>query len=124
MNTSLKRNLGVVTAAGLLAGATLLAPVPASAAALTCRATMSDSTPEQYSNVYVRVRTAAGANVRTVAHYRTTNTTRTGKANGAGKASIKYYISSATAGYRVYVDVTVSKDGASRSCSTSFVPHD
>jgi hypothetical protein len=84
---------------------------------------MSDATPGQYSNVYVRVKTAPRASVKTTAHYRTTNTTYRRKADNRGKASVRYYTSSATAGYRVEVDVTVSKNGRTKHCSTSFRPH-
>ena len=84
---------------------------------------MSDSTPKQYSNVTVRVRTAAYAKVRTVAHYKTTNTTKPRTANSAGRANVGYYISGATPGYRVRVNVTVTKNGRTRTCATSFVPH-
>lgn len=124
MTTSLKSRLAAVGVATIFASTPLLVSAPVDAAAtLTCRASMSDSTPNQYSNVYVNVRTAPRANVRTVAHYRTTNTAHSKRASSAGRASIRYYISSATAGYRVRVDVTVTKNGHSRSCSTSFTPH-
>jgi hypothetical protein len=119
-----RRLTGVIATLVLAASPLLLQPTQADAAkALTCSASMSDATPEQYSNVYVRVHSAAAANVRTVAHYKTTTTTHYGKTGPAGWANIKYYISSATAGYRVYVDVYVTKSGASGHCSTSFVPH-
>ena len=123
MTVTVKRRLAGLAAAGLMAGSPLLVPASATAAVPMCRATMSDSTPAQYSNVYVRVRTASYAAVKTVAHYKTTNTVRKGKANGQGRASIKYYISGATPGYRVKVDVTVTKNGRSNHCTTSFTPH-
>ena len=84
---------------------------------------MSDTTPKQYSYVGVRVKTASYAGVHTVAHYKTTNTSHRGKANRLGRANISYYISGATPGYRVWVDVTVSKGGRTGHCHTSFVPH-
>ena len=40
-----------------------------------------------------------------------------------GKAGIKYYISGATPGYRVVVNVTVTGPAGRGYCSTSFVPH-
>ena len=107
----------------MLAATPLLVPSAAEAGGLTCRASVSDATPKQYTDVYVNVKTAPRANVRTVAHYKTTDTVKRRTANAKGRASIKYYISGATAGYRVQVDVTVSKNGKSRSCSTSFRPH-
>jgi hypothetical protein len=90
------------------------------AAALSCRASMSNSSPKDYSTVYVDVATKSGASVKTVAHYRTTSTTHTGAASG-GMARIKYYISRATPGYKVVVNVTV-KAGTTAACSTSFTP--
>lgn len=123
MSIAPKRALSATAVAFVAASTLTLGPGPADAAGLSCHASMSDATPKRYSNVYVRVRTAPAAKVRTVAHYKTTNTAHRKKANRKGRASIKYYISSATAGYRVHVDVTVSKNGHSKHCSTSFVPH-
>lgn len=118
-----------VALAGLAAVLPLLGVAPhavtpsASASDLTCRAGMSDSTPKQYTNVDVRVRTTAHAKVKTVAHYRTTNTVKRATANSSGRASLRYYISGVSPGHRVRVDVTVTKNGRSKTCSTSFVPH-
>lgn len=123
MVKSIRIRLALVAAAATLSGLIAAPAAPAEAAALTCTASMSDATPKQYSNVYVRVRTSAYARVRTVAHYKTTNTVKRATASSAGRASLRYYISRATPGYRVRVDVTVTKNGRSRSCSTSFVPH-
>jgi hypothetical protein len=123
MSSTLLRRVATVGAAAVLTTTPLLVPTSAEAAALTCRASMSDATPKQYTNVFVRVKTAPRAKVRTVAHYKTTDTVRRGKANSKGRASIKYYISGATPGYRVRVDVKVTKNGKSKSCSTSFKPH-
>ena len=41
----------------------------------------------------------------------------------AGKATVPYYISGATPGYRVVVRVYVSKGSRKGTCSTSFLPH-
>lgn len=128
MTSSLMRRVAVYGSAAAFVCSPLLVSAPVDAAAapaapLTCRASMSDSTPEQYSNVTVRVKTAPRARVRTVAHYRTTDTAKSKTANSAGKANLVYYISSATAGYRVKVDVKVTKNGRSKTCSTSFTPH-
>ena len=123
MVKSIRIRLALVAAAATLSGLIAAPAAPAEAAALTCTASMSDATPKQYSNVYVRVRTSAYARVRTVAHYKTTNTVKRATASSAGRASLRYYISRATPGYRVRVDVTVTKNGRSRNCSTSFVPH-
>ncbi len=129
MTSTLKHRLAALGATTVLAAAPLLVHAPTAdasamvAAPLSCKASMSDATPEQYSNVTVRVKTSPRAKVRTVAHYRTTDTAKSRKANAAGKANLLYYISSASAGYRVTVDVKVTKNGHSKTCSTSFTPH-
>jgi hypothetical protein len=100
-------------------------PPPATTApvsTLTCKASMSDPSPPQYSTTEVIVQTADGASVTATAHYKSTNTTNTGTASSNGVASIAFSISRATIGYPVEVDVTVTRNGASRSCSTSFTP--
>jgi hypothetical protein len=84
---------------------------------------MSNSHPKDYTTTQVRVHTATFAAVKTVAHYRTTNTTHHGTAGRKGNLSIPYYISGATPGYRVKVSVTVTKGSRTGSCSTSFTPH-
>ena len=121
----------VVTAlAGLVTTGLLLAPVTASAAplaatatALPCHASVSNSHPGDYSNVYVNVATTARSSVTTIAHYKTTSTRHTATANSHGTASIRYYISRATPGYKVVVSVQVRLGSRSGSCSTSFIPH-
>jgi hypothetical protein len=123
----------VAVAALLTAGAAVPASAspasasPASAApasaALPCHASMSNNRPRDYTTTYVRVRTSAYASVTTIAHYRTTNHKKTGKAGIHGNASIGYYISGATPGYRVVVSVRVVKGNRSGNCSTSFIPH-
>ena len=124
MTTSLTRRLAGIGAAVFVAGSPLLLPAASEAStAVSCHASMSDSTPQQYSYVGVRVKTATYAGVHTVAHYKTTNTPHAGKANRMGQTNISYYISGSTPGYRVRVDVTVSKGGRTGHCSTSFVPH-
>jgi hypothetical protein len=61
--------------------------------------------------------------VTTVAHYRTVARKYHRRANSAGRAAVPYYISGATPGYRVVVDVYVSRGSRKGSCSTSFTPH-
>lgn len=116
---------GSTTAASAAKGWDRQAPTQHSTAGarVKCRAHMSDRTPSQYSNVYVKVKTAKRAKVRTVAHYKTTKTTKHRRANRKGRASIKYYISGATPGRKVRVTVTVKKRGHTKHCSTSFKPH-
>ena len=107
-------------AAGLtLSGSAAIADVQAG---LPCAATATPVRPAQYSNVVIRVETAARADVTAVAHYKTTNTTKRAVADLHGIAKPTFYISGATVGYRVVVDVTVTKGLRRGSCSTSFVP--
>jgi hypothetical protein len=117
----------VAVAALLTAGAAVTAvasPAVASpaSAALPCHASMSNNHPRDYTTTHVQVRTAAHASVTTVAHYRTTNHKKTGTAGSSGNASIGYYISGATPGYRVAVSVRVVHGDRSGSCSTWFTP--
>jgi hypothetical protein len=111
----------LVTAGGALT-ASVAAAAPASAP-LPCQASMSNNHPADYTTTYVRVHTTGNAAVTTVAHYKTTSHKKTGTAGIRGNASIGYYISGATPGYRVVVSVHVAHDGRSGNCSTWFTPH-
>ena len=121
----LNRRLAGASTAALLSAATLLLPIQSADAASgpTCRAAMSDSTPSQYSNVYVNVTSGPNVAVRTVANYKTTSTVRTGRTTSTGRAGIKYYISGSTPGYRVVVNVTVTGPAGTGYCSTAFTAH-
>ena len=99
------------------------APIAANPAKVPCRTWMSNSKPKDYSTVDVWVVTAKNAAVTTVAHYKTTSTKHTGRANRKGDAEIAYRISDATPGYKVNVSVSVTSGRYRGSCSTSFVPH-
>lgn len=125
MRTSVKHRLAGIAASTVLGTVPLLAPVPVAQAAgpLHCRAHVGDPTPADYTYVRVFVTSAAYARIRTVAHYKTTDTTKFGRTNGHGRGSTQYYISDATPGFRVYVDVFVHKRRRSGHCLTSFVPH-
>lgn len=110
---------------GLGASAAAPAPAPTKAATsqgLSCSAAVSTSSPADYSTVDITVRTAAGAAVTTVAHYKTTSHQETGVADASGVATIGYDISGATPGFTVVVDVTATAASRSASCSTSFTP--
>jgi hypothetical protein len=105
----------------------LSAPAPAPAPArpgrvLRCSASPSSRSPADYTTVDIDVRTAAGASVTTVAHYKTTDHEETAVAGGSGQATVAYSISGATPGYTVTVDVTVSAGSRTAHCSTSFIP--
>jgi len=99
------------------------APAAAHPVKLPCRAWMSNAKPKDYSTIDVWVATARDAAVTTVAHYKTTSTKHTGRANSKGDAGIAYRISDATPGYKVNVSVSVTAGRSGGSCSTSFVPH-
>jgi hypothetical protein len=89
---------------------------------LSCGASVSNASPADYTTVDIFVRTAPGASVTTIAHYKTTDHPKSTAANSGGRAAIAYYISGATPGYTVDVDVTVSAGSRSSHCSTSFTP--
>jgi hypothetical protein len=110
---------GAIGATALTGGVAMAAP----ATPLPCSASMSNSHPKDYTTTKVQVHTATFAAVKTVAHYRTTNTTHRGTAGHKGNLSIPYYISGATPGFKVKVSVTVKKGSRTGSCSTSFTPH-
>lgn len=122
---SLNRRLAGVSTAALIGAATMLLPIQAADAVMapTCRATMSDSTPSQYSNVYVNVVSGPNVAVRTTARYKTTSTVHTGRTGSTGKVGIRYYISGSTPGFRVVVSVSVTGPAGTGYCSTSFVAH-
>ena len=107
-------------------GAVPPTPAPSTPArhsgSLSCTASVSNSSPADYSTVDIYVRTGSVASVTTVAHYKTTNHQKSTTANSAGQATIAYYISGATPGYTVEIDVTVSAGSRSSHCSTSFTP--
>jgi hypothetical protein len=124
MKTSVKRRLAGVGATALVAGAPLLVPTAADAAtALPCHAHMGDATPKQYTYDRVYVTSTRSTHIKTVAHYKTTDTTKFAMTNSTGHGSTSYYISGATAGYRVWVDVWLSNGSRRGHCRTSFVPH-
>ena len=104
------------------AGAAAAATARPASTPLPCRAWMSNSHPKDYTTTYVNVHTVAYASVTTVAHYRTTNHTKSAKAGPAGNARIGYYISRATPGYKVVVSVHVVKGKRVGNCSTYFIP--
>jgi hypothetical protein len=89
---------------------------------LSCSASVSNSSPADYSTVDVTVRTAAAATVTTVAHYKSTDNQQSTVADGSGTATIAYRISRATPGFPVVVDVTAAAAGRTATCSTSFTP--
>ena len=126
MNRSRHFTIAASAASVIAVGAVLTAGAPASASpakALACHASMSNNRPADYTTTDVRVRTADRAGVTTIAHYRTVNRKYHRTASASGHATVPYYISGATAGFKVVVDVYVHKGGRSGKCSTSFIPH-
>jgi hypothetical protein len=95
---------------------------PATGQGLSCSASVSNSSPADYSTVDVTVRTVAAAAVTTIAHYKTTDNQQSTVADGSGVATIAYRISRATPGFPVVVDVTAAASGRTATCSTSFTP--
>lgn len=106
----------------LAAAGPVLAGPDAAAALRSCTASVSNRHPADYTTTDVKVRTAAGAEVFTVAHYKTVNRAYFRVAGSGGRATVGYYVSGATPGYRVVVDVTVVRGHQANSCSTSFTP--
>lgn len=96
-------------------------PAPASkpASGGACTASVADPQPGRGGSETVTVRTAPGASVTTVAHYKTTSTEHDGTAGSNGVAAITFSIGRPTAGYPVTVTVTT---GAGQSCTTTFTP--
>ena len=113
---------------GIAALSTVAAASPAIAAshpaarALACRASVSDVFPTDGNSTVVQVKTVAGARVTTAAHYETTTTTQSAKANRSGLVAITYYIGGATKGYPVLVTVKVQSGSRSGSCRTAYLP--
>jgi len=124
-----KRSLGLLAAT---AAAALILPATVAQASTTppCHASVSSTTPKDYTTVVVYVNTSPGPGTRitTAAHYRTTTTTHTAtdpKAPAGQRqpdAHVSYYISGATPGYKVVVDVAVHIGSRSSTCTTSFTP--
>ena len=110
---------GAIGATALTGGVAMAAP----ATPLPCSASMSNNHPKDFTSTKVRVHTGTFAAVKTVAHYRTTNTPHHAVAGRKGNVSIRYIIKGATPGYKVKVSVTVKKGSRTGSCSTSFTPH-
>ncbi len=114
--------LGAVVVVAVGASSSVTAASVTPRAALPCHAVVSTAHPTQYSDVNVGVTTVARAHVVTVAHYRTTDHQKATTANVHGRATITYYISDATRGYRVVVSVTVTKGASVGHCATAFTP--
>jgi hypothetical protein len=89
---------------------------------LKCRAWVTDRYPLDNTSVGVRVRTARHAKVRVVVHYRRISYLNKARAGTRGHRTFWYFIGAARAGFKVMLDVRVSRHGRKGSCSTWFVP--
>jgi hypothetical protein len=112
---------GALTA-GILVPATALGAQAPGAVKLTCSASVSDSRPGHGSTVDVSVKTAAGAGVAAVAHFKSGPVRGRARANSAGRAKLAFKVGNAAYGVKVGVAVTVSKGKRTATCSTSFTP--
>lgn len=113
-----------VAAIALIAGSAVVADAPAEAKSTKrCSASVSNTHPHRRQNIDVRVsKVGSGAKITTVANYKTTKTTKRGKANSKGRANIRYNIGGGTFGRKVPVSVTAVKGKTTWICSTSFIP--
>lgn len=91
------------------------------AAAPSCTASMSNSTPADYTDDTVNITSnLPDEPVLITKHYKTTTSTDSGETDSEGSASITFDDSGATLGYTVEVDVSINSGEA--TCSTSFTP--
>jgi len=98
------------------------APTGGGRGPLSCAARTSNARPAQNTTVDVFVATKPAAAVTAAAHYKTRITTHAGVAGPTGAATVAFFISRATKGYKVQVSVHVALAGASANCATSFTP--
>ena len=95
---------------------------------LAITAEVSDDTPCQYTTVTVHVRAtrgtaaSAGASVDSTWRYKTSAPTESGTTDASGHVALSRYISGASAGYTVVVEVSAFEGGQSAAASTSFTP--
>jgi hypothetical protein len=130
MRPYLTRAAAVAAAPALALLVAVVASAPPAAAGTTsataklrCDASMTNRHPADYTSTGIKVHTAAHAHIRTVAHYKTVDHAKYATANANGRRTVWYYISGATPGYRVVVDVYVHIGSRHNSCATSFTPH-
>jgi hypothetical protein len=103
-------------------------PTPIPIGSTEVAAWVSNSAPPQYSTVTVYGKITRGgvgiANVpmHTIWHYRTTTSYCDGTSRSDGVASCSRYISRATKGYYVRIDVQFLYQGQTYSASTGFTP--
>jgi hypothetical protein len=87
-----------------------------------CTVSVTKRRPADGTYVGVHVHTAPGAHIEATARYRTVARKMTALANANGRHTFRYWISDATPGYRVNVDIQVSLAGRKGSCTAWFTP--
>lgn len=97
-------------------------PAPSAGTPLACTATLSDSRPKHNETVDVFVHTAAGAQLTVTAVYKSKSTVHAGSADASGVADVPFDIASASYGFVVDVNVTVSAGASTADCATRFTP--
>lgn len=96
---------------------------PATTTPLRCLTWVSNSHPALNTTTEVKIRTAGGGQVFTVAHYTTGNRLRyENSTSKLGYVYIHYDVRDTKPGYEVVVNVTVVKNHQANSCTASFTP--
>jgi hypothetical protein len=90
---------------------------------LKCRTWVTDRYPSDDASVGLRIRTVRHARVRVIAHYRWISYLNKARAGARGRRTLWYSVGDAPAGFKVMLDVRVSRHGRRGSCSTWFIPH-
>ncbi len=104
------------------------APTPVPQGRVQTAAAVSNPNPSQntdvtvYGRFTVDGRPVNGVQMDTVWHYRTTTPGCSGRTGPDGEASCTRYISGATRGYRVIIDVIFTYNGQRYTTQTSFTP--
>jgi hypothetical protein len=90
---------------------------------LKCHTWVTDRYPPDNGSVGLRIRTVRRARVRVIAHYRWISYLNRARAGARGHRTLWYSVGDAPAGFKVKLDVRVSRHGRRGSCSTWFIPH-
>jgi hypothetical protein len=89
---------------------------------LKCRTWVTDSYPLDKAAVGLRIRTVRHARIRVVAHYRWISYRNRARAGTRGHRTFWYAVGHAPPGFKVVLDVRVSRHGRRGSCATWFIP--
>jgi hypothetical protein len=121
------KRLGYAMAASAIAAAVLTVAPGAGASAATsvlgipCRGAMSNSHPQDFTQVFVLVHTAPKTKVTTIAHFKTGIVVHTGRTGPKGNARIAYSVGGAQPGFKVKVAIYVVRPHGG-NCTTTFTP--